>query len=131
MVLRDRTSNRPFRIRARDDDFAGVRLKLKESVVSFSQRFLMMFKPVWREYSPIEVIRLSESVLCVLFSLIISQGINPDVRYEVQYSSYVNITTDGFLLLKKAVRTESFALQASIHDFLLQIFTLTPLYLCF
>lgn len=41
------------------------------------------------------------------------QGINPDIRYEVQYSSYVNITTDGFILLKKAVRTDSFALQAS------------------
>lgn len=24
MVLRDRTSNRPFRVRARDDDFASV-----------------------------------------------------------------------------------------------------------
>lgn len=24
MVLRDRTSNRPFRVRARDDDFANV-----------------------------------------------------------------------------------------------------------
>ncbi|XP_056605997.1 cadherin-related family member 5 isoform X1 [Triplophysa dalaica] len=66
MVLRDRTSNRPFRIRARDEDFAG--------------------------------------------------GINPDVRYEVQYSSYVNITTDGFLLLKKAVRTDSFALQLRAVD---------------
>ncbi|KAI5101360.1 cadherin-related family member 5-like, partial [Silurus meridionalis] len=62
MVLRDRTSNKPFRVRARDDDFAN--------------------------------------------------GINPDIRYEVQYSSYVNITTDGFVLLKKPVRTESFALQA-------------------
>lgn len=43
----------------------------------------------------------------------IFQGINPDIRYEVQYSSYVNITTDGFILLKKAVRTDSFAVQAS------------------
>ncbi|KTF81273.1 hypothetical protein cypCar_00045389 [Cyprinus carpio] len=64
MVLRDRTSNRPIRVRARDEDFAS--------------------------------------------------GINPDVRYEVQYSSYVNITTDGFILLKKAVRTDSFALQATV-----------------
>lgn len=38
---------------------------------------------------------------------------NPDIRYEVQYSSYVNVTTDGFVLLKKAVKTDSFALQAS------------------
>ncbi|XP_017332859.1 cadherin-related family member 5 isoform X2 [Ictalurus punctatus] len=66
MVLRDRTSNRPFRVRARDDDFAN--------------------------------------------------GINPDVRYEVQYSSYVNITTDGFVLLKKPVRTDSFALQVRAVD---------------
>ncbi|XP_066504295.1 cadherin-related family member 5 isoform X2 [Hoplias malabaricus] len=66
MVLRDRTSNRPFRVRARDDDFAN--------------------------------------------------GINPDIKYEVQYSSYVNITTDGFVLLKKAVRTESFALQVKAVD---------------
>ncbi|XP_065117701.1 cadherin-related family member 5 isoform X1 [Paramisgurnus dabryanus] len=66
MVLRDRTSNRPFRVRARDEDFAG--------------------------------------------------GINPDIKYEVQYSSYVNITTDGFILLKKAVRTESFALQLRAVD---------------
>ncbi|KTG32882.1 hypothetical protein cypCar_00029233 [Cyprinus carpio] len=66
MVLRDRISNRPIRVRARDEDFAS--------------------------------------------------GINPDVRYEVQYSSYVNITTDGFILLKKAVRTDSFAVQATVGD---------------
>ncbi|XP_058638446.1 cadherin-related family member 5 isoform X2 [Onychostoma macrolepis] len=66
MVLRDRTSNRPIRVRARDDDFAS--------------------------------------------------GINPDIRYEVQYSSYVNITTDGFILLKKAVRTDSFAVQLRAVD---------------
>lgn len=41
------------------------------------------------------------------------EGVNPDIRYEVQYSSYVNVTTDGFVLLKKAVKTDSFALQAS------------------
>ncbi|XP_042611015.1 uncharacterized protein LOC122144288 [Cyprinus carpio] len=46
----------------------------------------------------------------------IFQGINPDVRYEVQYSSYVNITTDGFILLKKAVRTDSFAVQLRAVD---------------
>ncbi|XP_031425121.1 cadherin-related family member 5 isoform X2 [Clupea harengus] len=61
MVMRDKTSNRPFRVRARDEDFAT--------------------------------------------------GVNPDIRYEVQYSSYVNVTTDGFVLLKKAVKTDSFALQ--------------------
>ncbi|XP_056089146.1 cadherin-related family member 5 [Rhinichthys klamathensis goyatoka] len=66
MVLRDRTTNRPFRVRARDEDFAS--------------------------------------------------GINPDIKYEVQYSSYVNITTDGFILLKKAVRTDSFALQLRAVD---------------
>ncbi|XP_022525706.2 cadherin-related family member 5 isoform X2 [Astyanax mexicanus] len=66
MVLRDRTTNRPFRARARDDDFAT--------------------------------------------------GVNPDIRYEVQYSSYVNVTTDGFVLLKKAVRTDSFALQLRAVD---------------
>ncbi|XP_060742811.1 cadherin-related family member 5 isoform X2 [Tachysurus vachellii] len=66
MVLKDRTSNKPFRVRARDDDFAS--------------------------------------------------GINPDIRYEVQYSSYVNVTTDGFVLLKKSVRTESFALQVRAVD---------------
>ncbi|TRY90727.1 hypothetical protein DNTS_016559 [Danionella cerebrum] len=66
MVLRDRTTNRPFRVRARDEDFAT--------------------------------------------------GVNPDIRYEVQYSTYVNITTDGFILLKKAVRTESFALQLRAVD---------------
>ncbi|KAF3833023.1 hypothetical protein F7725_026688 [Dissostichus mawsoni] len=47
MILRDRSTNRPFRVRARDEDFAA--------------------------------------------------GTNPDVKYEVQYSSYVNVTTDGFL----------------------------------
>ncbi|KAM9460851.1 cadherin-related family member 5 isoform 2-T3 [Clarias gariepinus] len=66
MVLRDRTSNRPFRVKARDDDFAN--------------------------------------------------GINPDIRYEVQYSSFVNVTTDGFVLLKKPVRTDSFALQVRAVD---------------
>ncbi|XP_062869463.1 cadherin-related family member 5 [Trichomycterus rosablanca] len=84
MVLRDRTSNRPFRVRARDDDFAN--------------------------------------------------GINPDIRYEVQYSSYVNITTDGFVLLKKPVRTESFALQIRAFDIVtgesgtaaLSVFVLPP-----
>ncbi|CAB1338858.1 unnamed protein product [Coregonus sp. 'balchen'] len=38
-------------------------------------------------------------------------GVNPDMRYEVQYSSYVNVTTEGFVLLKRVVKTESFALQ--------------------
>ncbi|XP_073763479.1 cadherin-related family member 5 isoform X3 [Danio rerio] len=66
MVLRDKMSNRPFRVRARDEDFAS--------------------------------------------------GINPDIKYEVQYSSYVNITTDGFILLKKAVRTDAFALQLRAVD---------------
>ncbi|KAF5906097.1 cadherin-related family member 5-like isoform X1, partial [Clarias magur] len=66
MVLRDRTSNRPFRVKARDDDFAN--------------------------------------------------GNNPDVKYEVQYSSFVNVTTDGFVLLKKPARTESFALQLRAVD---------------
>lgn len=41
------------------------------------------------------------------------QGLNPDVRYEVQYSSYVNVTPDGFVVLKRAVKTESFALQVT------------------
>lgn len=41
------------------------------------------------------------------------QGLNPDVRYEVQYSSYVNVTSDGFVILKRAVKTESFALQVT------------------
>ncbi|KAG5269993.1 hypothetical protein AALO_G00187440 [Alosa alosa] len=66
MVMRDRASNRPFRVRARDEDFAT--------------------------------------------------GMNPDIRYEVQYSSYVNVTTDGFVLLKKAVKTDSFALQIRAVD---------------
>ncbi|XP_028811506.1 cadherin-related family member 5 isoform X2 [Denticeps clupeoides] len=66
MVLRDRTSNRPLRVKARDEDFAN--------------------------------------------------GVNPDIRYEVQYSSYVNVTTDGFILLKKTVRTDSFALQLRAVD---------------
>ncbi|KAL1007780.1 hypothetical protein UPYG_G00091500 [Umbra pygmaea] len=65
-ILRDRTSNRPFRVRARDEDFAS--------------------------------------------------GVNPDVRYEVQYSSYVNVTTEGFVILKRVVRTESFALQVRAVD---------------
>ena len=39
------------------------------------------------------------------------QGLNPDVRYEVQYSSYVNVTAEGFVILKRVVKTESFALQ--------------------
>lgn len=29
MVLRDRTTNRPFRVRARDEDFASVSFKFK------------------------------------------------------------------------------------------------------
>ncbi|XP_041755199.1 cadherin-related family member 5 isoform X3 [Coregonus clupeaformis] len=66
MILRDRTSNRPFRVRARDEDFAT--------------------------------------------------GVNPDMRYEVQYSSYVNVTTEGFVLLKRVVKTESFALQIRAMD---------------
>lgn len=41
------------------------------------------------------------------------QGVNPDVKYEVQYSSYVNVTSDGFMILKRVVKTESFALQVS------------------
>lgn len=41
------------------------------------------------------------------------QGVNPDVRYEVQYSSYVNVTSDGFVVLKRVVKTESFALQVA------------------
>ena len=41
------------------------------------------------------------------------QGVNPDVRYEVQYSSYVNITAEGFVILKRVVKTESFALQVT------------------
>lgn len=41
------------------------------------------------------------------------QGLNPDVKYEVQYSSYVNVTLDGFVVLKRAVKTESFTLQVS------------------
>ncbi|XP_077419295.1 cadherin-related family member 5 [Vanacampus margaritifer] len=66
MILRDRSSNRPFRVRARDEDFAG--------------------------------------------------GVNPDVKYEVQYSSYVNVTSDGFVILKRVVKTESFALQLRAVD---------------
>lgn len=38
---------------------------------------------------------------------------NPDVKYEVQYSSYVNVTPDGFVILKRGVKTESFALQVT------------------
>ncbi|XP_056230992.1 cadherin-related family member 5 [Seriola aureovittata] len=66
MILRDRSSNRPFRVRARDEDFAT--------------------------------------------------GVNPDVKYEVQYSSYVNVTSDGFMILKRVVKTESFALQLRAVD---------------
>ncbi|TNM90617.1 cadherin-related family member 5 [Takifugu flavidus] len=66
MILRDRSTYRPFRVRARDEDFAS--------------------------------------------------GLNPDVRYEVQYSSYVNVTLDGFVVLKRAVKTESFALQLRAVD---------------
>ncbi|KAL6113579.1 uncharacterized protein ACO6RY_11823 [Pungitius sinensis] len=66
MILRDRTTNRPFRVRARDEDFAA--------------------------------------------------GANPDLKYEVQYSSYVNVTSDGFVVLKRVVKTESFALQLRAVD---------------
>ncbi|XP_029312546.1 cadherin-related family member 5 [Cottoperca gobio] len=66
MILRDRSTNRPFRVRARDEDF--------------------------------------------------SAGANPDVKYEVQYSSYVNVTSDGFVILKRVVKTESFALQLRAVD---------------
>ncbi|KAK9542261.1 hypothetical protein VZT92_000136 [Zoarces viviparus] len=66
MILRDRSTNRPFRVRARDEDFAA--------------------------------------------------GANPDVKYEVQYSSYVNVTSDGFVILKRVVKTESFALQLRAVD---------------
>ncbi|XP_014891038.1 cadherin-related family member 5 [Poecilia latipinna] len=66
MILRDRTTNRPFRVRARDEDFAS--------------------------------------------------GVNPDMKYEVQYSSYVNVTPDGFVILKRVVKTESFALQLRAVD---------------
>ncbi|XP_037835880.1 cadherin-related family member 5 [Kryptolebias marmoratus] len=66
MILRDHSTNRPFRVRARDDDFAT--------------------------------------------------GVNPDVKYEVQYSSYVNVTTDGFVILKRIVKTELFALQLRAVD---------------
>lgn len=47
----------------------------------------------------------------MLFVLL--QGVNPDMRYEVQYSSYVNVTADGFVILKRVVKTESFALQVT------------------
>ncbi|XP_060892693.1 cadherin-related family member 5 [Labrus mixtus] len=66
MILRDRSTNRPFRVRARDEDFAA--------------------------------------------------GLNPDMKYEVQYSSYVNVTYDGFVILKRVVKTESFALQLRAVD---------------
>uniref|UniRef100_A0A1A8EAN5 Cadherin-related family member 5 n=1 Tax=Nothobranchius kadleci TaxID=1051664 RepID=A0A1A8EAN5_NOTKA len=66
MILRDRSTNRPFRVRARDEDFAG--------------------------------------------------GVNPDMKYEVQYSSYVNVTSEGFVILKRVVKTESFALQVRAVD---------------
>ena len=35
------------------------------------------------------------------------------MKYEVQYSSYVNVTADGFVILKRVVKTESFALQVT------------------
>lgn len=35
------------------------------------------------------------------------------MKYEVQYSSYVNVTSDGFVILKRVVKTESFALQVA------------------
>lgn len=38
------------------------------------------------------------------------------MKYEVQYSSYVNVTPDGFVVLKRAVKTESFALQVTEAD---------------
>ncbi|KAM4744608.1 cadherin-related family member 5 isoform 2-T2 [Anableps anableps] len=66
MILRDRSTNRPFRVRARDEDYAN--------------------------------------------------GVNPFMRYEVQYSSYVNVTPDGFVILKRVVKTESFALQLRAVD---------------
>ncbi|XP_047218950.1 cadherin-related family member 5 isoform X1 [Girardinichthys multiradiatus] len=66
MILRDRSTNRPFRVRARDEDFAS--------------------------------------------------SVNPDMKYEVQYSSYVNVTPDGFVILKRVVKTESFALQLRAVD---------------
>ncbi|KAM8876522.1 cadherin-related family member 5 [Synchiropus picturatus] len=66
MILRDRNTYRPFRVRARDEDFAS--------------------------------------------------GVNPDVKYEVQYSSYVNVTSEGFVILKRVVKTESFALQIRAVD---------------
>lgn len=46
-------------------------------------------------------------------ALLVCQGANPDVKYEVQYSSYVNVTLDGFVVLKRVVKTESFALQVT------------------
>lgn len=51
-----------------------------------------------------------QKIRCFLVSC---QGVNPDVRYEVQYSSYVNVTSDGFVILKRVVKTESFALQVT------------------
>lgn len=45
--------------------------------------------------------------------MFVCQGVNPDVKYEVQYSSYVNVTSDGFMILKRVVKTESFALQVT------------------
>lgn len=49
-------------------------------------------------------------------SVCLCQGVNPDVKYEVQYSSYVNVTSDGFVILKRVVKTESFALQVTGAD---------------
>lgn len=53
--------------------------------------------------------------LISLWYLLTCQGVNPDVRYEVQYSSYVNVTADGFVVLKRVVKTESFALQVTLN----------------
>lgn len=53
------------------------------------------------------------ALLSVTVFMFVSQGVNPDVKYEVQYSSYVNVTSDGFMILKRVVKTESFALQVN------------------
>ncbi|XP_026071710.1 putative protocadherin beta-18 isoform X5 [Carassius auratus] len=77
-------------------------------------------RPPW--FQPCTRVTTGNAKIClslgyrVRVNLTEKQGINPDVRYEVQYSSYVNITTDGFILLKKAVRTDSFALQLRAVD---------------
>lgn len=89
LVLRDRSSYRPFRVRARDEDFASVGLTHTHRHTQVEQQVeLAQVRPLL-------------------------QGLNPDVRYEVQYSSYVNVTPDGFVILKRSVKTESFALQVS------------------